>query len=64
MFSTDYRRQDLKRERDHLLKAWLSAEGSNKTSILIRIDDIDDQLREFGEQPKPKAIRKRKFIRR
>lgn len=56
--------QALKKERDYLFKAWLSAEGSNKTSILVRIDDIDEKLGDFGELPEQRGIRKRKFIRR
>lgn len=64
MLSEDNRQETLIKERDYLLKAWLSAEGSNKMSLLVRIDDIDEELGDSGKLPEQRIIRRRKFIRR
>lgn len=64
MFSTDSRQEALLKERDYLLKAWLTAEGSNKISLLVKIDDIDEELGDSGQLPEQKVIRRRRFFRK
>ena len=51
---------NLYKERTRLLVAWRNAGAGNKMSILIRIDDIDEQIsfikesqsRNMGEEPR------------
>lgn len=50
--------EHLKEERKKLFNAWQTASGSNKTSILTRISDIDEDLERY--MPK-KNKRFRKF---
>ena len=41
---TEDKLNNLHRERSRLLDAWRNANTGNKMSILIRIDDIDEQI--------------------
>ncbi len=41
---TDNKLNNLHKERSRLLDAWRNANTGNKMSILVRIDDIDDQI--------------------
>jgi len=47
----------LKRERDKLIDAWRQASIGNKSSILVRIADIDDELEKYQTK---KSSQKRK----
>ena len=51
-------------ERERLMKAWRTAESANKMAILVRIDDIDDQLGTLGQEPANGKILTRRFTRR
>jgi len=51
-------------ERERLLKAWRTAESANKMAILVRIDDIDEQLGALGYAPESDKVVTRRFTRR
>ncbi len=61
---SENRQNRLLSERDRLVKAWLTAEHTNKMSILVRIEDIDEQLRSLGSTPVKREVLPRRFIRR
>ena len=51
-------------ERERLLKAWRTAEDTNRMAILVRIDDIDEQLGALGFEPTNDKLLTRRFTRR
>jgi len=51
-------------ERERLMKAWRTAEGSDKMAILTRIEDIDDKLGASEKNPGNRKILPRRFFRR
>jgi hypothetical protein len=44
---TEEKLNSLHKERARLLDAWRSANTSNKMSILVRIEDIDEQIEQI-----------------
>ncbi len=61
---SDSKIMSLQFERERLLKAWRTAESANKMAILVRIDDIDEQLGALGHEPASDKILTRRFTRR
>lgn len=51
-------------ERERLLNAWQTADEQQKVAILVRIDDIDDELSSHQNKPVTRAVRPRRFYRR
>lgn len=55
----------LRSERDRLLDAWRTAEGADKMAILVRIEDIDEQLKAYGKKTSNnRGVLPRRFFRR
>lgn len=58
---TEHQLTSLRSERSRLLDAWRTAEGQDKMAILVRIEDIDDLLKDSHDQVVPP---RRRFFRR
>lgn len=61
---TETKLNSLHKERTRLLDAWRSANTSNKMSILVRIEDIDEQIAQIKKNlakgtPQPNSLSKK-----
>jgi len=61
---SDSKIMSLQFERERLIKAWRTSETANKMAILVRIDDIDEQLGSLGYVAENDKILTRRFTRR
>ena len=61
---TENQINQLLNERERLMQAWLTVDGSDKMAILTRIEDIDDRLSATEQNPGSRKILPRRFLRR
>lgn len=54
----------LRIERNRLLDAWRTSDEKDKMSILVRIEDIDDKLKDSNSPSINRKVHPRRFFRR